>query len=198
MQAVHYTTSLNTGLGWAAGSSFDFGLSFTQSYMQTWIAGSNFNQHTFANASDYAGIYDQYRIVKVKLDMLVDANVGTYSTSSQSIPVIYSVIDYDDNNVMGSIDAALAYSSYKSHQFGFKSKQSRYLNKPTITINSLNTAGGANYGTLAVSPWLNCDDVTIDHKGFKFWYDPVSSTGNNTIAYITFIGTVFIEYKNIK
>lgn len=195
VMGVHYTIALNTGTGWAAGSTFDLCLGVSQSNLQVYLNGSAFTTKSFANASDYAGIYDVYKINKMQVDMMVDANVGTYSTSSQSIPIIYSVIDYDDYNVLGSVDAALAYASVKAHQFGFISKHSRFVQSPAIQLTAETTGGGSQLAVLKKNQWLNTDFPNVQHLGLKLYYDPISSTGSNTIAYITFNVYVYITYK---
>lgn len=60
------------------------------------------------NLGDFQGLFDEYKINRIKLEFTPSDVVNA---GSGNIPVVYSVIDFDDTNAIGSINQAMEYES---------------------------------------------------------------------------------------
>jgi hypothetical protein len=200
-----------TDIGFSDGSTTENALSFVFSQNNPFYYNTTGLQAltSFPNASAYAQIYDQYRIVKVELDIYYSANSNTNNSSTTltnlSLPIIYGVVDYDDADLLVNESAALAYSTCQVYQLGNSSgpnngRQTKRLSKPTVLTEASLPGGTATSSQLSISPWLSTDYTTLGHYGLKFYVSNCLPTPavKTTLGYITIIIRQFVEYRNIR
>lgn len=120
------------------------------------------------NYTEFTNLFDQYRINGIKIQLIPRGNSSDIGTSSASPPTgqsvgVFSIIDYDDINVLTSFTQAVQYQNLKmtrSHQI-----HSRYF-KPRIANSVYNGAAGVvNAGS--VRGWIDCDNPSVPHMGVK-------------------------------
>jgi hypothetical protein len=200
-----------TDVGLSDGTTTSNGLTWTFCQNNPFYSNSAGLQTlpNYLNASAYAQIYDQYRIIKVDIDMYYSANSNTNNSSTTlsnlSLPIMYGVVDYDDSDLLSNETGALAYSTCQVFQFGNSSgtnngRQTKHLQKPTVLTESSLPGGSATASQLTVSPWLSTDLTTQAHYGIKFYMSsslPTPSVKTN-LGYLTFIIRQFVEYRNIR
>jgi len=159
----------------------------------------------FSNAASLAIVFDQFRIVKVQCDVYYTNNSSGVNNALQ-LPMLFGVIDKDDNLPLTNAANALAYSSCKTMQLGNSSgddggKQTLYLNGPGVITDAANTGGSAGPTTLAAivknSPWVDCAQLETPHFGFKFFTETTGVT-NTQVGNVTFVFRVFTQYKNLR
>ena len=150
-----------------------------------------------ANVSEITNLFDNYRIVKVKLLFnftanSVDMQAGVGATQSQ-LPIMHSCYDPDDNTMPASRTSVL--------ENGYC--QTRRLDKQfSVTVvpraqQSVVGGGASGGGLLPTGTWLDSNSPAIKHYGLKFWIDQFPYTGFSSTAGITVTPTYYIEAKNV-
>ena len=163
----------------------------------------------YSNISQFRGVYDQYRIRKIELDFYYNINSAATSGSVgiPSLPLIYTVIDYDDQGFLVNPSDALSYSSCKVMQLGNSggAKQRIVLSKPTIRVGAGTVAATSTGETnvlsmLKSSPWLSTDAATIEHAGVKLYIDTQNllAGGAVTSAILNVVVRCYVDFKYSK
>jgi len=126
--------------------------------------------NSVGDVGSLATIFDQYRIAHVSVDFI--PLLATLSTSP-----LYTVIDYDDSNVLTSLAATLEYSTLQISQQG--QQQTRVLS-PRVALSAYTGAftGFANQG----GQWIDAASPTVQHYGIK-WYFPSLAGASTVPAY---------------
>lgn len=147
-----------------------------------------FTAGTVANMPAFAQIYDQYSIRKVVLKFIPKFNLMASTVSS--LVNFTSVIDYDDNNPLGSPQDAWQYQSVKMTRG--TQIHTRVL-KP-----SANAVFDAVGGGLApkTSPWLDLANINVPHYGVKLGCEQLP-TGAAALDYDLQI-TFYLAFKNVR
>lgn len=154
-----------------------------------------FNLSQASNISEITNLFDNYRIVRVKLMFNLSGNSGEISGANGfPIPLINYAYDPDDNTAPAARTNVL--------ENGYC--QTRRLDKPfSITLTpraqqSVTGGVGGAGGLLPTSTWLDCNSPAIQHYGLKFWIDqfPFDSTAQYTYA-LTITPVYYLEAKNV-
>ena len=135
----------------------------------------------FGNFGSYATVFDQWRLNKVVCQVYFTSNSSAVNQSAQLLPTIYSVTDVNDTGPLNSVNSALSYGNCRILQMGNSSgpkngMQTIYLSNPTVEEDALTTSGTVLTAAGRRSPWLNCDNQTIQHNAFKIRRGPRSGT----------------------
>lgn len=173
-----------------------------------------FNLASVSNYGEFTALFDQYRIVAVAVYITPS---GQFITNDRTVtgagalpgadqsgtgywrpPMLYAVIDYNDNNALPSIASAEEYSSLKL--IPYDKKFTKFYFTPCINIDVAQDAGTTARTGTKFAPWLSCANSNIQHYGLKFLvYNP---NGNNVVsAYATcsYIMRIkyYLEFKNV-
>lgn len=154
-QPVHYFKRTQYNSGWTANlTTADQFANYYGSLSQV------------PNISDFTGLYDQYKILAMKVTLIPRGNqsdIGTASASVAQSVGVFSVIDYDDNTNLTSISQACQYQNMKmtrSHQV-----HTRYF-KPRIMTSVLSNVSTAN--SVNTRGWIDINDTQVNHYGIKY------------------------------
>lgn len=142
------------------------------------------------NASDFSGLYDQYKIRGAKVTftpLFSDASVG----STQYVPTLYYYQDMDDTTVPTVVEV-------RQHQ---NLKMAR-LDRPRSIFVSYPKAlldVGAPTPTPATlsNGWINCNNTLVSHNGVKFMVrnaNLAAQPGN--IWAVRIDVTYYLQFKN--
>lgn len=162
--------------------------------------------------AEFIALFDQYRIRAVSLTI---TPVGQYITNDRTVtgaaglntegtgywvpPMLYAVIDYNDNNALASVQDAQEYSSCKI--IPYIKRQSKFYFTPCINMTVAQTAGVAvNTGT-TYSRWLSTTNANVEHYGMKYLVQNPNANAV-TSAYGTNRWQIrtkyYLEFKNVK
>jgi len=137
--------------------------------------------------ADYANYscFDQFRVVQMEVQFIAKNTFGT----NVSIPLLYTVIDYDDNTVASLTSAGMM--AYDTVQIGPGSvSQTRNL-KPRASMAAF--TGGAFSGyALSENQWFDVASNTVDFYGVKW---AIESTAISVSAY-EIIVSVFLQFRS--
>lgn len=124
-------------------------------------------------ASDFTGLFEQYKISGVKLKIYW---TSTESTSGSRVPAprMTYAIDEDDVNPEGN-STIRQRNNVKFHQFSNGVPLSLYI-KPRMATEVYNTTTSIGVGTTAYSAkrgWVDSLNPNVEHYGLKFHIDDV-------------------------
>lgn len=169
------------------------------------LAGSSaaFKNYIFSldqlpNSSEYTNLFDRYRICGVKVTFYPPYNISYVAATSTASPVMefYSVVDYDSNASITSLDQMNQYDTLKRSYFN--RPHVRYL-KPRPNMKGLfNQQGGTTTGTAVLSNkvWIDQADHTVDYYGL---YVAVASSQSSIVDhhYIRCTATFYFQCRNV-
>jgi len=110
-----------------------------------------------------AGVFDQYRFVSIECTAIPRINSATGGSTTAMAGQLYTVLDYDDNTVLSSVAAALAYDNcIASPAYQLQ----RRCFAPRIALAAY---GGVSFTAYANSAaqWIDCSSSTVVHYGLK-------------------------------
>jgi len=119
---------------------------------------------SFNDAGSYAAVFDQYRIVQLTIEFIPR---GTNVNASP----LYSVIDYDDNTSLASLNALNSYDSVMVTQAG--QIHTRTLN-PRIAVSAYSTTFNS-FANLTANTWIDAASPNVTYYGLKV-YLPTGAT----------------------
>lgn len=160
----------------------------------------SFSLNQIPNVSEFANLFDQYKITGAKLTYTPTASEGIINPAvSASAPLgysrVHSVIDYDDSTAPTSENQLLEYGSHKSTP-PFKTHV-RYL-KPKVLHEIYRSAIASSYAPKS-STYLDMSNADVPHYGVKVWISaPNTFYGtDNTISYKVYL-TLYFTCKNVR
>lgn len=139
-------------------------------------SGFSFSFNNMINSSEFAALFDRYRIDKVivKLQLVTNPNAiwaensTTGGTSSNWYPKVWSINDYDDSS-------AETIAQLKE-RVGVKcrvlepNKTLTYVINPAVSVQMYKTLTSTGYGP-KWGQWIDMQDVGVPHYGIKFAFD---------------------------
>jgi hypothetical protein len=163
-----------------SGSSFssnntalvNYNSSYGTLFMGTGATADSFFSFIFQAADlsqmvNWTAVYDQYRIDKVSLDMIPSVKGAFITTSAGGatgqLPMLQTVVDFDDNVLLTSTVAATSYENYIIHGPGETITRTF---KPAIAVQIYEGVATTGYST-QFGKWLDTSDPTIPHYGVK-------------------------------
>lgn len=139
----------------------------TASPADGWVdyVGINVAIDTLPNYTEFKSLFDQYRILGVKLTYIPNSNVATglpqgTGAAPRGIPTISWVIDLDDSTPPTSVNNLLEHQ--RCH--------TRYFNKPISIFfkpRAHNTIAGSSSALLPRSQWIDFTYDTVPYYGAK-------------------------------
>jgi hypothetical protein len=134
--------------------------------------------------SQFASVFDQYRIAEVELWLQPTLPASTPSPGNVNL---FSVVDYDDANVPSSIAQLLEYENaiVSSISNGHYRKF-----KPHLAVAAY--AGTFTGFSNKAADWIDCASSTVQHYGSKFGMD----TSSVTVGVRAMI-RIWIQFRNV-
>lgn len=159
------------------------------------VYGSNvFSLNAIPNHTEFTALYDQYKINMIKIQYIPRGNstdIQTGTTTGQSTG-LFTVLDYDDNNVPTSIDELMQYQNMKmsrSHQIH------KRIIKPLARINVVGSLGAGVNGMYGHrNPWIDCNSPNVPHFGIKY---AIQQVPNGSQIYDVKID-YYLAFKNVR
>lgn len=155
----------------------------------------NYGRYYALNAlhevSDYTNLFDQYRIAAIKVEFLFD-KTGEEVSSVHPMPILSTVIDYDDYTALVDENDYLQYSTYRRSPINRKHKL--YF-RPRVAA-AVYQAVGTGYQNIK-APWLDCANTSVQHYGVKFMTDGSQNggIGGNTLGHLRIYTTYYIQFR---
>lgn len=144
--------------------------------------------------TQYIALYDQYKIMKVRVQYRVLNNVNLATSAFPSgvltLGLIHSCVDSNDSTPPGSIQQIMNDSSY----FVTKSNKDHIR---TFTPKFLTNVGGSAAAESSRG-WLSCDFPNVSHYALKTWFEPGIIPSGFTSYVVEPIITFYVAFKDQK
>lgn len=163
----------------------------------------SFNLNQIPAASELTSLYDQYKImgIRVNVQPLLTEGIASVVSGSAAIygyPKFSSVIDYDDSTTPASEDVLLQYGSLKQTP-AFK-EHKRFF-RPKVRLGGLDAGAVVNPTVSSKAQWIDVGYPNVPHYGVKLYHPgPIASgspTVSSSIAYSVY-ATLYIACKNVR
>lgn len=160
------------------------------------------------SVSEFGSLFDDYRINKVVLKLIPqitasnmpfnEAQLGGSGTGTGRNPRVFYAADYDDNNVVSSIDVLRQYANVKVRQV-VGNKPIKIIITPAISQEIYRTSTSTAYAP-KWKQWLDLAYNDIPHYGIKMWVENCAGiAGSSTTASIFKIeGSMYFSCKGVR
>lgn len=145
------------------------------------------------DATDFTTLFDQYRFVAVRIVFRPRFNMATVTTITvASFPRLTSVIDYDDDNALGTLNEARQYQSVKETRFD--EDHVRFI-KPRMAMAGLDT--GFNSVVNVRPQWIDCASTSTYHYAIKCIID-AGVSGQTALQSWSVDLEYYLEFKQVR
>lgn len=192
-QLISYSSS--TGF---FGGGNNLQISFSAGSNTININGVGIYGPSLPNSSEFAAIFDQWRIKSVTVRLDWNYNSVGPSESATSPPLFYFVTDYDDS-ADAAVSALLQYPGVRTHSFltnGYTPIVYTFVPRPLKDI-----AGSGvltSYGPDMSMPFIRTAELSTPHYGMKIATTPLGATSAAVIGYLLVTAFVDLEFANPK
>lgn len=155
----------------------------------------SFQLSDLPNYTQFTNLYDQYRILAVKVEFVARTPPVQYygvSAISSSAPVLYTAIDLDDVTTPTST-TLLAHESCKFHGAFTPMSTNKYVRwlKPATAVEMYQTGGFGGYGARQ-NQWIDTTSSSVQHYGIKWW---IATAATTPAYYYDVVFTYYMEFK---
>lgn len=157
--------------------------------------GYNFSLNQLPNSAEYSTLYDQYRILGIKVTFYpaITQSFLTATIGAQAPGEFYSVIDHDTSNPPASIGAYLQYDTLR--RSFFNRPHSRYFRPQCLVKAVMNSDTTATAATnLNRKSWIDMGSMDAKYFGLLVAY----SVSDSTTVYAQLIRATATFYFQCK
>jgi len=146
----------------------------------------NFQINSLGDLSSYQGLFDAYRIIQAEVQFIPKYVVG----SNTGVPLLFTVIDYDDSSTPTQISQLLDYDTVQISPGDVL--QSRVLTPRA----ALGVYGSTltSYGQTANSQWMDLASPQVQYYGVKYGLEAAAYSA----GFYEVIVTLTIQTKSQK
>lgn len=194
-RAISFTLPMYTGttggFGWNGAGTNTLQMYFSLQACH-YDTGGSANTTNMPNYTEFTGLFDEWRIRHVDIDMYYSRNDHS-GTSIDQLPIILSCVDYTDSLPLSVISDVLEYDPFEVRQLGNQRAEDPRCRFPlNPRLNITNNAGGT---ALSGDQWCNSIYPDVLWRGRKFWYNNTTIGAAALAGSITFIVTVDYEFR---
>jgi len=170
----------------AANGAYDFGLACI------------FNAADIKNITNMYAQFDQYRILKVRVNVQYLANsVDVVAGGSfNSLPTMYYCIDKDNAAIPNQQGDVTGQSNHKKFQFS-QGKSCSITFTPCLRMLAYQTQTGTQAWTTKSKQWIDtAHNSFVPHFGLKMWFTDAVLQGANGGSCFRFTYDYWLEFKS--
>lgn len=158
------------------------------------FATYTFSIANLSQITGFATLFDQYRIMAVKLTFQPAFNTYVAAgTAPYSIPTAYTVIDLDDSSTPTSINTLREFETCKIHNCS--RWFSRYL-KPRFSSPIYQSSTVTAYGLGPKNQWLDLAYQDIPYFALKVGIDNQSGSSVGMVIRVT--AKYYVQFKSVR
>lgn len=183
-------------LGWlSAGRNLQ--IHFSCSVVTINVNGVGVYNVSYPNNSEFSALYDQYRIAKVTVRLDWNTNSLDYTQVTQSPPLLYTVIDYDDSND-ADLNALLQYPGVSCHSFQTNGYKPYIVSFSPKVLSDVNGSSGSTVQRPMRAPFIKTSVLSVPHYGLKLSVGDQGANANIVIGNLTVTVYCDFEFTNPK
>jgi len=149
------------------------------------VGSTAFNLTSLPAYTDFTALFDQYRLVKARIDFLPNI---TMNTQPGQFSLFHMCTDPTDVTIPANTNEVLQYDNHRTVQ---AYKPFSLTLKPTPSAAYYNTAASSGYGPKA-GAWIDGKSPGVAHYGLKYSWDCNCSAVTAIVPYIT----LWCEFKD--
>jgi hypothetical protein len=149
----------------------------------------NFTLSSFPDSTEFTSLFDQYRIAEVRVIFTSIAALTTPSLST--VPVIHTVIDYDDSNTITTGTSM----EYDSHQVNPVTRSFERVLRPKAA-NAAFAGLFTSFSQMPPQTWVDVASPAVQYYGLK-GIIPAQATGANQLVYDVEVQAV-LQFQNTR
>lgn len=135
------------------------------------------------NSSDFANLYDQYKINYVVVKWFMRRSIDAQSATGAVVPRMYWYRDYDDAGTPSSIDEFRENSKTRSALL-LENRPITWKFKPNVLGVVFQSAIASQYAP-KFGQWLDMSNTSTPHYGMKFAIDDLRNTNYSVECEVT-------------
>lgn len=201
---IQFTLNNLTGFI-GASSDRQIALSFGLEQTGIWYVNAGISSDiTNPGYTDFTNLFDQYRINRVELKFIWQANTSEYDPSNQTqsrsiAPLMHMATDYDDSGVF-SLDQLLQYPNCRTIQLGQINNAGpiHVINNPGVVVESQTDLLTPLPSTMRRSPWCDCAVPNVKHNGLKISWDSMGQDFDLVAGNLIIMVKYSLEFKNAR
>lgn len=160
--------------------------------------GDRFISHFFAlndhpSATNFANIYEEYRIVKAQYSLLPRnnvANLGSPATTGAG-GFIIEALDLNDATLWTTLEQAINTQGARRHNI--LTPWSRFFTPKAVNTITIARGGTAHAANSVAKPWISTAELNVEHYGVK-WAAMLGGAASDVIPFQSFT-TVWVEFR---
>lgn len=173
-------------------------VNFSASVSNVNLGGVGVYGPTLPNSSEFAAIFDQWRITSVTLR--ADWNMNSYSPTNvnDTPPLLYYIVDYDDS-ADASVQALLQYPGVRTHSFlqnGYTPMVFSIKPKPLKDI--AGTGVLTTYAPDTTMPFIRTAEMTTPHYGIKIATQTMGASSISVTGYLMLTAYIDLEFVGVR
>jgi hypothetical protein len=145
-----------------------------------------FAMSTLGNSSSWVTVFDQFRIIGVRVRFF-PCTISGGGTPSQF--VVYSAIDYDDS----AGTAASSLIQYDTLKVGNSLAYWERSLVPKVALALYSGSTFTNYGSAGSRQWIDCTSSNTPYYGLKIAIPATAGT-----SYIQYVVEMTVQFRNIR
>lgn len=150
-----------------------------------------FQLNQLPNFAEFQGLYDQYKISKVKFQLIPRFNFAN-SSGSGNVGSIFSVMDFDDATAPTSRDDLLQYQNLK------RTKMTSTLTRTISPAVAVQIYTAPIPGFSPKRTFLDLGNAAVPHYGIKLWVDgSLAGTSPNPMIFDLQV-KFWLSMKNVR
>jgi len=157
-----------------------------------------FNLAQITAFSDFTNIADRYKITKVDVKVLYNANAiagsAALGTFPSMLPIIHWINDHDDNGVQTAVSLR--------EKMGLKSRtcgNGKFVKFSVSPRPSAVVAPGTAFAVPSKPMWINSSYTTVPHYGIKGYFQNLSlQTASSAVSCFTFEVKYHVTLKDLQ
>jgi len=190
-------TSYSPGNGFFSASP-NIQINFSASVSNINLGGVGVYGPTLPNSSEFAAIFDQWRITSVTLRC--DWNINSFAPGNvnDAPPLLYYIADYDDS-ADANVSALLQYPGVRTHSFiqnGYTPLIYTFKPKPLKDI--AGTGVLTSYAPDTSMPFIRTAEMATPHYGVKIATSSMGAASTTVTGYIMMTAYVDLEFVGVK
>jgi hypothetical protein len=147
------------------------------------------NLSSLPQAASFGQVFDQYRIAEIEF---IIRPFFTTGQSSMHTPLLYTVIDYDDNTALtGGNTTYLQYTNCVTTQY--ETLVRTFV--PHVAVAALDNTG-YNSSANETAPWLDMANSGVLHYGLKLGMD--ASGGGTPLQAFSIVQRLKFQVRNVR
>lgn len=147
--------------------------------------------------TEFTGLFDQYRICAIKSRFTPDYNDAVSGTTAAYVaPMLVTVYDQNDVNILVNRPTALQYQSFKETP---SYKPRKIYAVPKIALPAYKTGITWGYTQAKGKPWINSSNPDVEYYAYKWaLFFNTAGTGSERVGKIVVDTTVYFQCKQVN